>query len=196
MFDVWLVYHAAAAVLEEALAEVRFSADEFGLCTLIYYYGPLTPGQVARWTGIAPTTTSTMIKRLMSRGLLEQAVNPEDGRSRLVSLSSDGQKAEEQSLEILAGVLEQLQDRLAEHSLVRVGLEDLDGALRGLANLDERPYQYSSSDHEAAGSGPNTDMALSYGGDPLTAQERSEVRRYIDWVRDRRASTTQSVNDK
>lgn len=185
LFDVWMVMHLTTAVLDDALDDVGISADEFGLYSLIYYYGPLTPTQIARSTGLSPTTVSTMLKRIRSRGHLDEAPHPDDGRSRLISISAEGRHVEERALNILADVLVRLGDHLAEPRSVRARLEELDSALRALVDLDPRPYQLARRQADAAAGEP-TPAPITYTGEPLTADERVEVRDYIDWVRSRR----------
>jgi hypothetical protein len=52
LFDVWLLMHLVSGMLDQALAEHGLSGDEFGLYSLLRGFGPVTPTQIARWTGM------------------------------------------------------------------------------------------------------------------------------------------------
>src|SRR5919199_322961 len=90
LFDVWLVMHLVAGLLDQALAEHGLSGDEFGLYSLLRGFGPATPTQISRWTGMPATTVSAALRRLTARGHVERMPHPDDGRSYLVALSDAG----------------------------------------------------------------------------------------------------------
>src|SRR5919107_3218022 len=116
LFDVWLVTHLTTNLLDEALRDLAATADEFGLYSLLHELGPITPTQVARWTGMAPTTVSGMVRRLTSRGHLTQIAHPHDARSRLLALSDEGARVTTAGGERLAAGMPSLLDALAPHS--------------------------------------------------------------------------------
>src|ERR687885_95020 len=87
LFDLWLLLHVASGLLDEALQGSGLSADDFGLYSLLRVFGPATPTQIGRWTGMRPTTVSAALRRLKDRGHLERTAHVTDGRSYLVGLS-------------------------------------------------------------------------------------------------------------
>ena len=93
LLDLWMVGHELSALLDEALACSGLSADDFGLYSLLKGWGPVTPSQISRWTGMRPTTVSLALKRLNGRGHGDQTPNPQDGRSYLVGLNAAGEAA-------------------------------------------------------------------------------------------------------
>src|SRR3954464_15176514 len=90
LFDIWLIGDAMATLIDEALAPAGIRGDDFGLYSLLRGYGPTTPSQISRWTGMRPTTVSVGLKRMRGRGHAVETPNPEDGRSYLVGLSEAG----------------------------------------------------------------------------------------------------------
>ena len=64
LFDVWLVTGLTAGLLDDVLAETELNGDDFGLYSLLRRFGPATPTQLHRWTGLRPTTLSAHLKRL------------------------------------------------------------------------------------------------------------------------------------
>jgi len=52
--------------------------------------GPLTPSELARRLGMAPTTISSWLARLEQAGAVRRRPNPDDGRSQLVEVTTRG----------------------------------------------------------------------------------------------------------
>ncbi len=177
LFDVWLVMHVVSGMLDQALARDGLSGDEFGLYSLLRGFGPVTPTQIARWTGMPATTVSAGLRRLTTRGHLERTPHPDDGRSSLVGLTPAGiaahTRAASSFLETAARVSEALG---ADETAQRAVLQRLDHALRGLGALDPRPYV-------VADPSPAESPSLTYTGPALTAAQEHEVRRYIEFAR-------------
>jgi len=179
LFDVWLLMHLASGMLDDALEGSQLSGDDFGLYSLLRVFGPATPTQVARWTGMRPTTVSAALKRMAGRGHAEQQRNPADGRSYLVALNPAGARAHAEAagpfLEVMARVSAALEP---DEDAQRIALQRLDSALRSVAGSEARPYHLAGLD--AAGS-----RHLPYAGEPLSPAQESAVRAYIEFVRSR-----------
>jgi DNA-binding MarR family transcriptional regulator len=92
LFDVWLVSRAATGLLDGALAPSGLTAEEFGLYSVLTSGDGLTPSELARWLCAPPTTVSSYVKRLESRGHAVRERNPLDGRSFVVRLTPEGRK--------------------------------------------------------------------------------------------------------
>lgn len=177
LFDVWLISHLTSGLLDEVLSKTGMSGDEFGLYSLLNRFGPVTPTQIARWTGMAATTVSAALKRLTERGHAEQVPNPLDRRSYLIQLSQNGKKAHSAAGKaflttkpLLTAAFKPDEDR---H---RLELQRLDFTLRAVTGRDSRPY-------ELADDGPTGDWQLAYTGAALSAQQEQDVRNYIEFIR-------------
>lgn len=68
------------------------SPPRFGVQSVLGALGPLTPGELARRLGMAPTTVSSWIARLEGDGALTRTPNAEDGRSVLLELTPLGRE--------------------------------------------------------------------------------------------------------
>ena len=177
LFDVWLVTHLTGRLLDDALRPTGLTGDEFGLYSLMYARAPVTPTQISRWTGMAPTTVSGMLRRMGNRKHLTQAPNPDDARSHVLRLSAAGLRVTAEAAATLDAVLGRLHDVLGSRTpAVRAGLQELDTALRELLDMAE-PYHVAPAD-EMDGR-----PALAYQGERLTRAQVNEVRAYIDWLR-------------
>jgi DNA-binding MarR family transcriptional regulator len=181
LFDVWLLMHLAAGMLDDALEGTDLSGDDFGLYSLLRAFGPATPSDIARWTGMRPTTVSTALRRMAIRGHSSTTPHPLDRRSYLVGLNEAGVTAHRTAAEPFQAGLKRVTDKLGEdeHGL-RLALQRLDAALRAAAGVDQRPYHLANS---TAGQQPLDDWQLPYAGSPLTPAQEAAVRSYIDFVR-------------
>ena len=184
LVDVWLVSHLTARLHDDVLRPVGLTGDEFGLYSLIYAGAPVTPTQISRWTGMAQTTVSGMVRRIVARGHLVDDPHPDDARSRLLRLSDDGLAVTVQAAAVLAATLPLLNDALAgEQDAIRAKLADLDKGLRQLVDVAPRPY-----DLPATGQ-PSVRPAISYRGTRLSQTQATEVGAFIDWLRARDGSS-------
>ncbi|MCI0633829.1 MAG: MarR family transcriptional regulator [Actinobacteria bacterium] len=177
LMDVWLVSLLASRLVEGIVRGTPLSVDEWALFGLIADLGPVTPAQLAQWTGLPPTSLSAMIRRCELRGELERTPNPHDRRSHLVRLSTQGQERYQELVEPFLRTLGELrQALLVPEPEVRNALQHLDGALRSLLSVPDRPYRVGE---------PTPGEALVYEGRPLTVRQRREALTYIDWLRHR-----------
>jgi DNA-binding MarR family transcriptional regulator len=184
LLDVWLVSHLTGRLLDDALRPLGLTADEFGLCSLIYSGGPVTPTQISRWTGMAQTTISGMLRRIAARGHLEDNPHPDDARSRQLRLSDDGEGVTAQAAAVLAATLPLLNDGLNdEQDAIRAKLAVLDDGLRQLVDAAPRPYALPGT--ETSEERPT----ISYPGPRLSQYHVDEVRSFIDWLRSRDGQT-------
>ena len=180
LLDVWLVSHLTARLLDDALRPVGLTGDEFGLYSLMYAGAPVTPTQISRWTGMAQTTVSGMLRRIAARGHLDDDPHPDDARSRLLSLSNDGLRVTAQAAAILGATLPLLNDALeGEQDAIRTKLADLDSGLRQLVDVAPRPYDLPAARQ------PSVRPTIPYRGTRLSRAQATEVSAFIDWLRAR-----------
>ena len=64
--------------------------DEYAVYSGVFEFAPITPTQLARVVGMPPTTLSHYLRDMRARGHVHETRNPSDGRSQLITLSSDG----------------------------------------------------------------------------------------------------------
>lgn len=176
LFDVWLIMHSMTSLIDDALVSSDLSADDFGLYSLLRRFGPATPTQIARWTGMKPTTVSFGLKRLAGRDHATQTPNPRDGRSYLVGLNDAGVAAHAAAGRLFLGAAGKLGAELgAGDREERIALQRIDAAFRAVLALDPRPYDLDV-DHPAGS------WALSYDGPALSPEHERQVRDYIAFL--------------
>jgi DNA-binding MarR family transcriptional regulator len=99
----------------------------------------MTPTELARWLSIAPTTVSSVVRRLEGRGHLTRRRNPGDGRSYLLALTPEGRAAHQAAGEAFLVVLARVLDILGDDEPgVRRALATLRVALTRVADDDTR----------------------------------------------------------
>ena len=111
LFKTWLVSRSATALVDSAVAEAGLTADEFAIYSVLRV-GPVTPTELATWMAAPPTTISSSIKRLESRGHVKRAANPEDRRSYRLALTAAGVRAHQHAQELYLPVLEMVESLL------------------------------------------------------------------------------------
>jgi len=183
LFDIWLVSGLTSGLLDDVLSGTDLNGDDFGMYSLLRRYGPATPTQVHRWTGLRATTVSAHLKRLEQRGHVTRSPNPSDGRSHQVGLSKSGEQAHDRATEPFLAAMHVLRTKFVPDTVrERLVLQHIDAVLRESTGADERPYQVvldsDTTVHDQAGT-----PVLAYSGEQLTAAEEHQVRLYIDFVR-------------
>jgi DNA-binding MarR family transcriptional regulator len=107
------------------------TGDRFAVLSVIGALGPITPGELARRLGMAPTTVSTWLARLERDGATSRRPNPVDRRSFLVEVTESGRAELRGAMPAFRRALESVREELGEDlDDVLSGLERLVGALR------------------------------------------------------------------
>ena len=177
LMDTWLIAKVTGGLLDDALQLSGMNGDDFALYSLLNAYGPAAPTQIARWTGMRPTTVSAALKRLASRNHSTKVTTGSDRRSYQVGLSEEGRAAHARTARVFWVETRKLADLLGDREPeLRQHLQSLDASLREAAALDPRPYALTSGDG-------SDQWSVSYRGEPLTAAQEQLVRQYIDFVR-------------
>jgi DNA-binding MarR family transcriptional regulator len=83
---------------DRALEPAGLTVNQFGL--LAYLHGAslqrsndLSIGTIAEWLGMDPTTLNRNLKPLAAKGLVRNAIDPADGRVRIVRITDKGRRA-------------------------------------------------------------------------------------------------------
>ena len=190
LFDIWLVTGLTSGLLDEVLAETELNGDDFGMYSLLRRFGPATPTQLHRWTGLRPTTVSAHLKRLENRGHVTRLPNPVDGRSHRVGLTAAGEQAHDRATEPFLAAMHELRTKFVPDTVrERLVLQHLDSVLREATGLDDRPYRVIL-DPDVPHQDRTEGTALAYTGAPLTAAQEQQVRLYIDFLRTQEPNQT------
>jgi DNA-binding MarR family transcriptional regulator len=126
-------------LVDQALAGLD-AKDDFLTYTLLAVFGEANPTQVALHEGVALTTVSDRLNRLVQRGHAERVPNPADGRSSLFRLTEEGRSAFREAQPRFREALMSFDSRLdMPVEDIRRGVESVERALREeLVALNEK----------------------------------------------------------
>jgi DNA-binding MarR family transcriptional regulator len=82
--------HATLTALQARLAGLNLTASEISALAILATGHPRSIGELAAATATKPTTLTSVLDRLVRRGLVVRQLDPADRRSFLVSLTQDG----------------------------------------------------------------------------------------------------------
>jgi DNA-binding MarR family transcriptional regulator len=106
------VGRSTVAAIEARIAGSGLAPDEFAVYCLLDIAGPLTPSALGSWMAAPPTTVSAVVKRLERRGHVARRPNPEDGRSHLLALTTEGRRARDAASAAFAPLRDRVQGEL------------------------------------------------------------------------------------
>jgi DNA-binding MarR family transcriptional regulator len=86
----FVVSQLIGTVLEDVVEGSGISSPEFAVTSSINILVSVTPTELARTLGMAPTTLSATIDRLVRKGQVRRRPNPDDGRSYVLELTAKG----------------------------------------------------------------------------------------------------------
>ena len=86
----FVVSQLIGAVLEDVVDGSGISSSEFAVTSSINIFVSVTPTELARTLGMAPTTLSAVVDRLVRKGQVRRSPNPDDGRSHVLELTAKG----------------------------------------------------------------------------------------------------------
>jgi DNA-binding MarR family transcriptional regulator len=140
LFELWRLGRAANALLAATLAEMGMTGDEFGIYSVLgCSQRGLSPTALARWMSAPPTTVSSHIKRLETRGHVARHPDPDDRRSYLLRLTPAGRRTLRRSTATYDPMLESVQRQLgADEPSIRAALVTLRHAI---------DTEYGTADH-------------------------------------------------
>jgi DNA-binding MarR family transcriptional regulator len=131
LLEIVSAYALTIELLDQELARVDSTSDGLAVLSYVAVSGQLTPSQLSNALGLAPTTITATIERLVRRGHLERAPNPDDGRSYRATVTPAGEEAFRQAVPAIAAATKRIEASLGlPLEEVREALRALDGALR------------------------------------------------------------------
>lgn len=100
----YLLYRAAATsttMADAGLRQVRLTARQMGILTLIIEREPMTQRQLGELIGVDRTTMVALIDDLEAKGFADRRRNPADRRAFLISPTRRGINAQKRGLQVL-----------------------------------------------------------------------------------------------
>lgn len=140
LFELSAASRAVGELLAEAMADSPLTPDEYAVYSVLFDEGPLAPTELARRTGMPPTSMSHFVRGLLDRGHAERAPAPGDRRSYRIILTPAGLRAHAAAS---AAFVEADQRFLGA---LTVDEEDARGTLRAIGRAAARARERLSAD--------------------------------------------------
>lgn len=121
----------AGRIVEEVIAGSGVVGIEFAVASWLGVRDRATPTELARELGMAPTTLSAVIERLVRKRQVRRIANPEDGRSYVLELTAKGKATNARNAARLGELIARVRTDLeAEEEDVLAAMRVLEEALR------------------------------------------------------------------
>ena len=111
---------------------LEMTREQMRIILLISLKGPVSPGVMAELLGVPKANVTSVVERLVSKGLVSRQGNPNDRRSHMLSLTEEGKSQINQLFEISATRIKRVLERMPDAALayLNIGLESLAIALK------------------------------------------------------------------
>jgi DNA-binding MarR family transcriptional regulator len=127
----YVVAQLSGALIVQVVEGSDVTAPEYALTSWLAVQGQATPSQLAYELGLAPTTLSAMIDRLVQKRQIRRVPHPDDGRSYLLELTPQGTKTNLRNSRRLESVLAELRAELdGDPEEILEAMRRLEAALR------------------------------------------------------------------
>jgi len=110
---------------------LELTREQLRVMFLLSFKGRSSPGEAAASFGVPKANVTSIIDRLVDKGLISRQENPDDRRSYILSLTVEGKSQVERLREIGAAKIKGVLERMPDNALVslQMGLEALIKAL-------------------------------------------------------------------
>lgn len=89
-FKLRRAHQRASEIFAAEMSDFGITPTQFAALSTLFEIGGSTQAELGRITAMDPATISGLISRLKRRGLVVQAVDPDDGRAVRVDLTAEG----------------------------------------------------------------------------------------------------------
>ncbi len=113
-----------STLLQEEMAGAPLTPDEFAVTSVLLLEQPVRPTELARLTGLRPTTLSNYLRRFEAEGVLTRRRDPDDGRASLLELTPDGVARTEACFPAFGSAIGSFQKALAEAGVPELDVVD------------------------------------------------------------------------
>src|SRR5262249_40017901 len=120
----FVVAQLSGEIVVDVVAGSEVTAAEYAGTSWLNIAGTATPSELSADRGIAPTTLSAMIDRLVRKKQVRRVRHPEDGRSYVLELTAAGKRTNERNGRRLNAAIARLRSELEADP------EEVLGALR------------------------------------------------------------------
>ena len=122
-------------LLHEEMAGAPLTPDEFAVTSVLRLEQPVRPTDLARLTGLRPTTLSNYLRRFEADGVVTRRRDPDDGRASLVELTAEGVRRTEDCFPAFGSAIGSFQKALVEAGVPELDVVEMLEAVSGALDL-------------------------------------------------------------
>jgi DNA-binding MarR family transcriptional regulator len=93
LFELHAASRAVGELVAAAMSDSPLTPEEFAVYSVLFDEGPHAPTELARRTGMPPTSMSHFVRGMLERGHAERSPAPDDRRSYRIVLTPAGNRA-------------------------------------------------------------------------------------------------------
>lgn len=125
------------------MAELGLTPGECHLLSYLYSYSPCAIAELVRVFGLKKSTLTSMLNRLDARGLMVRELNPNDRRSFLIGLTTEGRKLARRVNQPVEALEKDIANRISDQDL-----EGFKGVMAAIAEITAVEVRPSSTSEE------------------------------------------------
>ena len=107
-----VLFQLVGRLVDEVIEGSEVVGVEYQVASWLNVVGRATPSELASDLGLAPTTLSSVIERLVGKRQVRRVANPDDGRSYLLELTPRGKATNARNSTRLARVIARVRSNL------------------------------------------------------------------------------------
>ncbi|HEX5578927.1 MAG TPA: MarR family transcriptional regulator [Candidatus Limnocylindria bacterium] len=136
LFDLFAANQRVRSLLTAAMEGSGLKPDEYAVYSALFEFEPISPTEIAAVVGMPPTTLSHYIRAMRERGHLDERRNPQDSRSRVLTLTVAGRSAHRRANQAFEQAYRRFMEGIGDQAAVRAALAEVEAAAAdGLARL-------------------------------------------------------------
>ncbi|HEY8180450.1 MAG TPA: winged helix-turn-helix transcriptional regulator [Candidatus Limnocylindria bacterium] len=136
LFDLFAANQRVRSLVTAAMDGAGLKPDEYAVYSALFEFEPISPTEIAAVVGMPPTTLSHYIRAMRERGHLDERRNPQDSRSRVLTLTVPGREAHRRASRAFGQAYDRFMDGIGDEAGVKAALAQIEAAAAdGLTGL-------------------------------------------------------------
>ena len=128
LFDLFAASQRVRSLLSAAMEDAGLKPDEYAVYSALFEFEPISPTEIAAIVGMPPTTLSHYVRAMRERGHLGERRNPQDSRSRVLSLTVSGRRAHRRANQAFEEAYRRFMDGIGDEAGVKAALAEVEAA--------------------------------------------------------------------
>ncbi len=128
LFDLFAANQRVRSLLTAAMDGAGLKPDEYAVYSALFEFEPISPTEIATIVGMPPTTLSHYIRAMRERGHLDERRNPQDSRSRVLTLTVSGRKAHRRASRAFEQAYRRFIEGIEDEAEVKAALAQIEAA--------------------------------------------------------------------